>query len=145
MHRYIPVIAKWAGFTHIGEKAVIHRERKYGVTKFGIERFINGFLDLLSIAFVSKFGKKPMHFFGTLGTLFFTIGGFVSIWIIAEKIYQLSYGTIRRDITEKPAFYLALVSMVIGAQLFLTGFLAEMISRNAHDRNKYLISDSTNL
>ncbi|MDP4265906.1 MAG: glycosyltransferase family 2 protein [Bacteroidota bacterium] len=145
MHRYIPVIAKWAGFTKIGEKVVQHRERKYGVTKFGLERFINGFLDLLSIVFVTKFGKKPMHLFGTLGTLSFGIGGFVSVWIICEKLYQLSYGTIKRDITEKPAFYLALVAMIIGTQLFLTGFLAEMISRSSHDRNKYLISQTTNI
>lgn len=137
MHRYIPVIAKWAGYTRIGEKVVQHQERKYGKTKFGLERFINGFLDLLSITFVTRFGKKPMHFFGLLGTLFFIGGGIISIWIIVEKIFGLA----RRDVVDQPLFYLALLAMVVGVQLFLSGFLAEMISRSSHDRNKYIIKE----
>jgi glycosyltransferase involved in cell wall biosynthesis len=136
MHRYIPVIAKWAGFNRIGEKVVQHQERKYGKTKFGLERFINGFLDLLSITFVTRFGKRPMHFFGSLGTLFFLGGGIISLWIIFEKIFQVA----RRDVVDQPLFYLALLAMVVGVQLFLAGFLAEMISRNSHDRNNYIIS-----
>ncbi len=137
MHRYIPVIAKWAGFSNIGEKVVQHQERKYGKTKFGLERFVNGFLDLLSITFVTRFGKKPMHFFGLLGTLFFLGGGIISIWIIVEKIF----GMARRDVVDQPLFYLALLAMVVGVQLFLSGFIAEMISRNSHDRNKYIIKE----
>ncbi len=135
MHRYIPVIAKWAGYSNIGEKVVQHQERKYGKTKFGMERFINGFLDLLSITFVSRFGKKPMHFFGLIGTLFFLSGGIISIWIIINKIFKLA----QRDVVDQPLFYLALLAMIIGVQLFLSGFLAEMISRSSHDRNKYII------
>ena len=135
MHRYIPVIAKWAGFSNIGEKVVQHQERKYGKTKFGLERFINGFLDLLSISFVTRFGKKPMHFFGLLGSLFFLGGGIISIWIIVEKIFGLA----NRDVVDQPLFYLALLAMVVGVQLFLSGFIAEMISRNSHDRNQYII------
>ncbi len=137
MHRYIPVIAKWAGFNNIGEKVVQHQERKYGKTKFGLERFINGFLDLLSITFVTRFSKKPMHFFGLLGTLFFLGGGIISVWIIVEKIFGLA----RRDVVDQPLFYLALLAMVVGVQLFLSGFLAEMISRSSHDRNKYIIKE----
>ncbi len=139
MHRYIPVIAKWAGFTKIEEKEVTHRERKYGVTKFGLERFVNGFLDLLSITFVSKFGKRPMHFFGLWGTLSFLFGGIVSLILIIEKIYKSHYLIPTRDVTEKPLFYLALVAMIIGTQLFLAGFLGELISRNSSERNSYLI------
>ncbi|MEE4257683.1 MAG: glycosyltransferase family 2 protein [Bacteroidales bacterium] len=135
MHRYIPVIAKWAGFRKIGEKVVIHQERKYGKTKFGVERFIKGFLDLLSITFVTRFAKKPMHFFGTIGTLFFLAGGIISFWIILEKVLRFA----RRDVVDQPLFYLALLAMVVGVQLFLAGFLAEMISRNSPDRNKYII------
>jgi glycosyltransferase involved in cell wall biosynthesis len=137
MHRYIPVIAKWAGFTKIGERVVQHQERKYGKTKFGLERFVNGFLDLLSITFVTRFGKKPMHFFGSLGTLFFLGGGIISIWIIVEKIFGLA----KRDVVDQPLFYLALLAMVVGVQLFLSGFLAEMMSRNSHDRNRYIIKE----
>lgn len=139
MHRYIPVIAKWAGFTKITEKVVQHRERKYGKTKFGFERFINGFLDLASITFVSKFGKRPMHFFGLWGTLAFIFGGLVSLILIAEKVYKSAYHIPTRDVTDKPLFYLALVAMIIGTQLFLAGFLGELISRSSNDRNKYQI------
>ena len=139
MHRYIPVIAKWAGFTKIVEKAVQHRERKYGVTKFGIERFINGFLDLMSITFVSKFGKRPMHFFGLWGTLFFFFGGMVSLLLVVEKVYKSYYAIPTRDVTDKPLFFIALIVMVIGSQLFLAGFLGELISRSSNDRNNYQV------
>ena len=139
MHRYIPAIAKWAGFTKITEKVVTHRERKYGVTKFGLERFINGFLDLLSINFVGKFGKKPMHFFGAVGTLVFLFGFIMVAYIGAEKLYYLNQGVRSRLITETPQFYIALVAMIIGTQLFLAGFLAEMVSRNSPNRNNYKI------
>lgn len=145
MHRYIPVIARRAGFKKIGEKVVKHQERKYGTTKFGMERFINGFLDLLSISFVTRFGKRPMHFFGTLGTLFFIGGGLISIWLIIEKIYTLAHQIHVRDITNQPLFYMALLAMIVGTQLFMTGFLAEMVSRSAPERNKYLISERINL
>ena len=140
MHRYIPVIAKWAGFTKIEEKIVQHRERKYGVTKFGLERFVNGFLDLMSITFVSKFGKKPMHFFGLWGSLSFLIGGFVSFTLVLQKFLKSAYAIPTRAVTDKPLFYIALVAMVIGTQLFLAGFLAELISRNSNSRNNYQIS-----
>ncbi len=139
MHRYIPLIAKWAGFLKIGEKVVEHRERKYGITKFGLERFINGFLDLLSITFVSKFGKKPMHFFGLLGTMSFGTGFLISLYLSIEKIFFQVY-----RMTDRPLFYLGLVTMIIGTQLFLTGFLAEMISRSSSDRNTYLIDKRIN-
>ena len=139
MHRYIPVIAKWAGFKKIGEKIVIHQKRKYGVTKFGLERFVNGFLDLMSITFVGKFGRKPMHLFGTLGTLMFLIGFLSSIWLGAYKIYCLSNHIKTILITDSPYFYIALTSMIIGTQLFLAGFIAEMLSRNSHDRNNYKV------
>ncbi len=141
MHRYIPVIAKKAGFEKIGEKEVQHQERKYGVTKFGLERFVNGFLDLLSIMFVTRFGKRPMHLFGTVGTLSFLLGGFITIWLIAEKLYKLSKYQIPRDVTDQPLFYIALVFVICGVQLFLAGFLGEMISRNAAERNNYLIKE----
>lgn len=145
MHRYIPVIAKWAGFTKIGEKVVQHRKRQYGVTKYGIERFINGFLDLLSISFVTRFGKNPMHFFGAIGTLFFLGGGIISLWIIIEKIYYSMKDIPIRGVTDQPLFYLALVAMIIGTQLFLSGFLAELISRNNPDKNKYLVDKYLNI
>ena len=143
MHRFIPVIAKWAGFTKIEEKEVQHYERKYGKTKFGFERFINGFLDLLSITFVSRFGKRPMHLFGLLGTLSFLFGGGLSFLLISEKVYKSFYSIPTRDVTDKPVFYLALVAMIIGTQLFLTGFLGELISRNSVNRNHYLIEKLT--
>ncbi len=136
MHRYIPVIAKWAGFTKIGEKVVQHQERKYGSSKFGLERFVNGFLDLMSITFVSKFGKRPMHFFGALGTIMFILGFLASLWLGIDKLF---IDTKARLITSSPYFYIALTSMIIGSQLFLTGFLAELISRNSANRNAYQI------
>jgi len=134
MHRYIPVIAKWSGFKKIGEKVVEHRARKYGRTKFGLERFVNGFLDLASITFVGKYGKRPMHFFGTWGTLFFFVGLGFSLYLIISKLVNFQYG-----ITSRPMFYLALTTMIIGTQLFVTGFLAELITRNAPNRNSYLV------
>lgn len=134
MHRYIPVIAKWAGFRKIGEKVVEHRARKYGTTKFGWERFINGFLDLTTITFVSKFGKRPMHFFGLYGTLCFLIGLGMSIYLIISKFVSAEFG-----LTNKPGFYIALTAMIIGMQLFLAGFIAELVSRNSSERNSYLI------
>lgn len=140
MHRYIPVLAKWAGFDKIGEKVVQHRQRKYGVTKFGLDRFINGPLDLLSIMFVGKFGKQPMHLFGTLGMLMFLIGFFGTCWIIGEKLYLLHQGIHPRDVTAQPLFYMALVATIIGVQLFLAGFLAELVTRSSPDRNNYLVS-----
>ena len=139
MHRYIPVIAKWAGFLKIEEKVVQHHERKYGKTKFGFERFINGFLDLMSITFIAKFGKRPMHVFGFFGTISFLFGGAVSLYLIGEKIYKSFYAIPTRDVTDKPLFFLALVAMIIGTQLFLAGFLGELISRNSSNRNQYQI------
>lgn len=145
MHRYIPVIAKWAGFEKIEEKVVVHRARKYGVTKFGLERFINGFLDLLSISFVSRFGKKPMHLFGLLGTFMFALGMTTSVYLGASKLYHVYNNLPARLLTERPSFYIALTCMILGTQLFLAGFLGEMISRSAADRNKYLIDKKCNL
>lgn len=139
MHRYIPVIAKWAGFKKIGEKAVAHQSRKYGTSKFGLERFVNGFLDLLTITFVSKFNKKPMHFFGTIGMLMFMIGVLVSMYLGGEKLYCIYIGQPARLVTDQPLFFLALTSAIIGTQMFLAGFLAELVSRSSSDRNKYLI------
>lgn len=139
MHRYIPVIAKWAGFDHIGEKVVIHQKRKYGVTKFGWSRFINGFLDLMSITFTSKFAKKPMHLFGLLGTFSFLIGFFMTLYVIIVKMIHIINHTQFRQITDQPLFYLALLAMVLGTQLFLAGFLGDLIARNAGDRNLYII------
>jgi len=134
MHRYIPVIAKWNGFKKIGEKVVEHHKRKFGVTKFGVNRFINGPLDLISIMFVSKFGKKPMHLFGMLGMLLFIIGFGIAGVLAYAKFFQAEY-----RMTDRPLFYFGLLSMVLGTQLFLTGFLAEMVSRNSSERNHYLI------
>lgn len=140
MHRYIPVIAKWAGFVKIGEQVVEHRARKYGVTKFGMSRFINGLLDLLSIFFVGKFGKRPMHFFGTMGVLSFLIGTFMALWLIGVKLYHISANIpYKRDVTDQPLFYIALVAIILGSQLFLTGFVAELVSRSAPERNHYQI------
>ncbi len=143
MHRYIPVIAKWAGFKKIGEKVVEHRKRKYGVTKFGMNRFVNGPLDLMSIMFVSKFGKRPMHLFGTLGSILFIIGFAAAVMIGAQKLYYLNIGVKAPLVTNSPYFYVGLTAMIMGTQLFLGGFLAEMISRNSNDRNKYQIDKRT--
>jgi glycosyltransferase involved in cell wall biosynthesis len=139
MHRYIPVLAKWAGYKKIGEKVVQHQERKYGISKFGLERFIRGPLDLLSVTFITRFGKRPMHFFGIWGIIMFLLGGLVSVYLITEKIYKSLNDLPTRDVTEKPLFYLSLVAIILGVQLFLSGFLAELISRNSSDRNQYLI------
>jgi glycosyltransferase involved in cell wall biosynthesis len=141
MHRYIPVLAHKAGFKSIGEKVVQHQKRKYGVSKFGLDRFVNGYLDLLTIIFISKFGKRPMHFFGSLGTLMFTFGLIASVYLGANKLYCV-YRHIKAPlVTDNPYFYLALATMVIGTQLFLAGFLGELISRNSADRNNYLIDE----
>ena len=136
MHRYVPVLAKWAGFKKIGEKVVEHRARKYGITKFGWSRFINGFLDLLTIFFVGKFGKRPMHFFGLWGTLFFLFGFFVFVYLTVSKFFFDKTG-----MTQRPLFFFAILAMIIGTQLFLAGFTAELISRNSSERNNYLIED----
>ncbi|MBE6235712.1 MAG: glycosyltransferase family 2 protein [Bacteroidales bacterium] len=141
MHRYIPYLAKNSGFDRITEKPVQHQKRKYGVSKFGIERFINGVLDLISLWFLSTFGKKPMHFFGFTGILMFLTGGILAIWIIAEKLIQQSKGLAFRPVTEQPLFYLALVAVLLGFQLFLSGFICEMISRNSNERNNYKIKE----
>ncbi len=141
MHRYIPYLAKNAGFDNITEKPVHHQKRKYGVSKFGLERFINGFLDLISLWFLSRFGKKPMHFFGFTGILMFLIGGIMTIWVIAEKLIQQSNGMSFRPVTDQPLFYLALVAVILGFQLFLTGFLGELVSRNSQERNHYHIRE----
>jgi hypothetical protein len=140
MHRYIPVLAKWAGFRKIGEKVVEHRKRKYGVTKFGWDRFVNGFLDLATISFVGKFGKRPMHFFGLWGTLFFMIGFLISAYLIVAKLIDFNF-----SITNRPTFFIALVSMIIGSQLFLAGFIGELIARNAPERNFYLIGEKAGI
>ncbi|MFU8842984.1 MAG: glycosyltransferase family 2 protein [Bacteroidales bacterium] len=134
MHRYIPVIARWAGFHKIGEKVVEHYPRKYGRTKFGMERMIKGYLDLLSITFISRFGKRPMHIFGTLGTLLFFIGLIIGVYLASAKIFFAAY-----KMTERPLFYFGLLSMILGTQFFVTGFLAEMISRSSSDRNVYQV------
>ena len=141
MHRYIPYLAKNAGFGRITEKPVQHQKRKYGKSKFGLERFVNGFLDLISLWFLSTFGKKPMHFFGFTGILMFLAGGILAIWVIAEKLIQQSNGLAFRPVTEQPLFYLALVAVLLGFQLFLTGFLGELISRNSSERNHYNIRE----
>ncbi|MDQ3190977.1 MAG: glycosyltransferase family 2 protein [Bacteroidota bacterium] len=145
MHRYIPVIAKWNGFSKITEKEVTHQERKYGVTKFGMERFINGFLDLISIMFVSKFGKKPMHFFGFLGTIIFLTGLLISLALGGQKLYLVANNIPAPLITQLPLFYIALTSIILGTQLFLAGFLGELISRNSPTRNIYLIEKKTGI
>jgi glycosyltransferase involved in cell wall biosynthesis len=143
MHRYIPVLAKWAGFKKIGEKVVAHQERKYGVTKFGLERFIRGPLDLLSVIFISKFSKRPMHFFGVLGTLMFLLGLAAAIWVGAEKLIATWQNIAAPRVTQSPYFYLALTAMILGTQLFLAGFLAELVSRSSSERNSYLIETKT--
>lgn len=139
MHRYIPIIAKWAGFRKIGEKVVKHQERKYGKTKFGFERFVRGPLDLLSVIFIVKFGKRPMHLFGVIGTLVFLIGFFAALWVGISKLIAVAHNLAAPKVTDSPYFYLALTAMIIGTQLFLAGFISELVSRNASERNKYLV------
>lgn len=139
MHRYIPVLAKWAGFHRIGEKIVLHQERKYGATKFGLERFIRGPLDLMSVIFISRFGKSPMHFFGPLGLIVFLIGFIAAGFVGFMKIYNMQHGLPTSLVTDTPYFFISLVMMIIGVQLFLAGFLGELISRKAPNRNDYII------
>lgn len=139
MHRYIPILAKYAGFGRIGEAVVHHRARKYGVSKFGMERMLKGYLDLITVTFMSHFGRSPMYFFGGLGTLMFILGGFTTVWIIAEKLYKQLNDLPLRPVTEQPLFYLAMLAIVLGVQLFLAGFIGELTNRNSSDRNKYLI------
>ena len=141
MHRYIPYLAKNAGFDKITEKPVQHQKRKYGVSKFGLERFVNGLLDLISLWFLSRFGKKPMHFFGFTGILMFLTGAVLAFWVIIEKLIQQSHGLAYRPVTDQPLFYLALVAVLLGFQLFLAGFICEMVSRNSQERNKYNIKE----
>ena len=141
MHRYIPYLAKNAGFDKITEKPVQHQKRKYGVSKFGLERFVNGLLDLISLWFLSTFGKKPMHFFGFTGILMFLAGAVLTVWVIAEKLIQQAQGLVYRAVTDHPLFYLALVAVLIGFQLFLAGFICEMVSRNSSERNSYKIRE----
>ena len=141
MHRYIPILAKYAGFKRIGEKVVQHQARKYGVSKFGIERMVKGYLDLISVTFMSHFGRSPMYLFGGLGTLMFLVGGFTTCWVIGSKIYKQIMDLPLRAVTDQPLFYLAILAIVLGVQLFLAGFLGELINRNSTDRNKYLINE----
>ena len=141
MHRYIPYLAKEAGYAAIGEKPVHHQKRKYGKSKFGMSRFVNGFLDLMSLSFLQTFGKKPMHFFGYPGILMFVIGGIMAVWIIIAKLVHQAHHVPFRAVTDQPLFYLALVAVILGVMLFLAGFVCEMISRSSSDRNRYNISD----
>ena len=141
MHRYIPYLAKNAGYGKIGEKPVHHQKRKYGTSKFGLERFVNGFLDLMSLWFLSKFGKKPMHFFGTTGILMFLVGFVMTVWIIAAKLIHQAQGVRFRAVTDQPLFYLALLAVVLGAMFFLAGFLGEMVSRSSSARNDYNVKE----
>lgn len=141
MHRFIPVIAKWAGFKNIGEKVVNHQERKYGITKFGVERFIRGPLDLLSVMFISKYGKRPLHLFGVLGTLTFILGLVMAAIVGAKKLIAVKQNILSPLVTNSPYFYIALACMIIGTQLFLAGFLGELVSRNSAERNTYLIEE----
>ncbi|MBQ8493368.1 MAG: glycosyltransferase family 2 protein [Alistipes sp.] len=143
MHRYIPILAKHAGFRRIGEKVVEHHERKYGKSKFGLERMLKGYLDLISVSFMSHFGRSPMYLFGGLGTLMFLFGGVTTVWVIAEKLYSQSHGLGWRGVTEQPLFYLALLAIILGVQLFLAGFIGELINRRSMDRNSYLIDKTT--
>jgi glycosyltransferase involved in cell wall biosynthesis len=144
MHRYIPMLAKEAGFKKIGEKVVEHRSRKYGVTKYGLDRFIKGYLDLLTIGFITRFGKNPMHLFGSLGTLMFLLGFIMTIYLGVKKLFYISHHLRAPLVTSSPYFYIALTVMIIGSFLFLTGFLGELISRNSPERNNYLIRDKVN-
>ena len=145
MHRYIPVMAKRLGFGNIGELVVKHQARKYGTTKFGLERFINGFLDLMTIQFITRFGQRPMHLFGGVGTVSFIAGGLVTLWLIAKKIIAISNNTPIdqvRPVTDQPLFYLALTAIIIGVQLFLAGFIAELVSRNNPNQKQYNIDSN---
>lgn len=144
MHRYIPLLAKWNGFGKIGEKVVQHQARKYGYSKFGIERFLNGFLDLISVSFVHRYKKKPMHFFGFLGSFSFLTGFIITCWLIFEKVYGLSKGHKVREVTEQPLFFLALVALIIGVQLFVTGFIAELMTSNQSKETEYKIDEELN-
>ena len=139
MHRYIPILAKHAGFKRIGEKVVQHQERKYGVSKFGMERMVKGYLDLITVSFMSHFGRSPMYFFGSLGTVMFLLGGITTVWIIADKLYKQFNSLPLRGVTEQPLFFVAILAIILGVQLFLAGFLGELINRNSSDRNNYLI------
>lgn len=144
MHRYIPLLAKWNGFGKIGEKIVQHQPRKYGYSKFGLERFLNGFLDLITVSFVHRYKKKPMHFFGLLGTISFLTGFGITAWLIFEKIYGLSKGLKVREIVDQPLFFLALVALIIGVQLFVTGFIAELMTSNQSKEIEYKIDEEVN-
>ena len=139
MHRYIPILAKHAGFKRIGEKVVQHQERKYGVSKFGMERMVKGYLDLITVSFMSHFGRSPMYFFGSLGTIMFLLGGGTTVWVIADKLYKQINGLPLRAVTDQPLFFVAILAIILGVQLFLAGFLGELINRNASERNNYLI------
>ncbi|MDE6623826.1 MAG: glycosyltransferase family 2 protein [Alistipes sp.] len=141
MHRFIPILARQAGFRRIGEKVVEHRARKYGCSKFGIERMLKGYLDLISVLFMSHFGRSPMYFFGGLGTLMFLFGGVTTVWIIAAKLWKQFHGLVPRPVADQPLFYLAMLAVVLGVQLFLAGFLGELINRTSSDRNRYLIDE----
>lgn len=142
MHRYIPILAKNAGFRKIGETEVTHYPRRHGKSKYGWERAIKGYLDLITVSFMTRFGKSPMYFFGTLGTLMFLVGGVTTVWLIAEKLYKQSHGMYLRGVTDQPLFYIALVAVVLGVMLFLAGFLGELIGRNSPVRNRYLIDET---
>ena len=139
MHRYIPILAKHAGFKRIGEKVVHHRERKYGVSKFGMERMVKGYLDLITVSFMSHFGRSPMYFFGSLGTIMFLLGGGTTVWVIADKLYKQFNSLPLRPVTDQPLFFVAILTVILGVQLFLAGFLGELINRRSPDRNTYLI------
>ena len=139
MHRYIPIWAKHAGYKKIGEKVVQHQERKYGVSKFGMERMVKGYLVLITVSFMSLFGRSPMYFFGSLGTMMFLLGGFTTIWVIAAKLYKQAMGLPLRAVTDQPLFFVAILTVILGVQLFLAGFLGELINRRSSDRNSYLI------
>ncbi len=139
MHRYIPILAKHAGYKKIGEKVVKHSERKYGVSKFGMERMVKGYLDLISVSFMSHFGRSPMYFFGSLGTIMFLLGGGTTVWVIAAKLYKQAMGLPLRAVTDQPLFFVAILAVILGVQLFLAGFLGELINRRSSDRNTYLI------
>ena len=141
MHRYIPILARQAGFRRIGEKVVMHRARRYGTSKYGWERMIKGYLDLLTVMFLSRFGKSPMYFFGSLGTLMFLVGGGIVVYLIGEKLYRLNHLLPVREVTDQPLFYIALAAVIMGTQLFLSGFLGELIGRRSADRNQYLTDE----